>query len=202
MRWRMARPLVWDGVPGNCAFRFEKGSRDAVAAALASAAHIIALELVNNRVIIAPLEHRGALAEYDPATESFALTLSGQGVHGIRRDLAEAVFGIPQARLHVSAPDVGGGFGVKNGVYPEYIAVLWAARHLGRPVRWHSGHGEDFLTTAHGRDNVSRARLALDAGGAVPGAGRRDDRQSGRGDGDGRPRQFHQRARQRHGRRL
>jgi carbon-monoxide dehydrogenase large subunit len=158
-------PLVWDGVPGNCAFRFEKGNRDAVADALARAAHVIALELVNNRVIIAPLEHRGALALYDPATESFTLTLSGQGVHGIRRDLAEGVFGIPLDQLQVSAPDVGGGFGVKNGVYPEYIAVLWAARRLGRPVRWHSGHGEDFLTTAHGRDNVSRARLALDAAG-------------------------------------
>jgi carbon-monoxide dehydrogenase large subunit len=158
-------PVVWDDVPGNLAYRFEKGNREAVAAAMAGAAHCVAVELVNNRLIIAPLEHRGALATYDPVTESFALTLSGQGVHGIRRDLAEVMFGIPLDRLQVDAPDVGGGFGVKNGVYPEYAAVLWAARALARPVRWLSGHGEDFLTTAHGRDNVSRARLALDADG-------------------------------------
>jgi carbon-monoxide dehydrogenase large subunit len=158
-------PLVWDDVPGNCAFRFEKGNRAAVTAAFAAATHVVGVELVNNRLIIAPIEHRGALAEYDAATEGFSLMLSGQGVHGIRKDLAEIVFHIPLDRLEVSAPDVGGGFGVKNGVYPEYIAALWAARHLGRPVRWQSGHGEDFLTTAHGRDNVSRARLALDATG-------------------------------------
>lgn len=157
-------PVVWDDVPGNLAFRFEKGNR-AAAEAIAAAAHVAELTLVNNRVIIAPLEHRGAMAEYDPATETFSLLLSGQGVHGIRRDLAEAVFHIPLDRMQVAAPDVGGGFGVKNGLYPEYIAVLWAARALGRPVRWLSGHGEDFLATAHGRDNVSTARLALDASG-------------------------------------
>ena len=156
-------PLLWDGVPGNQAFLFQKGDPATVAAAFAGAAHQVGLELVNNRVIIAPIEHRGALATY--VDGQFTLTLSGQGVHGIRRDLAEAVFRIPLAQMQVVSPDVGGGFGVKNGVYPEYIMLLWAARHLGRPVRWQSGHGEDFVSTAHGRDNLTHARLALDDSG-------------------------------------
>ncbi len=158
-------PLLWDDVPGNLAFRFHKGDQGAVAAALAGAAHVVELELVNNRIIVAPLEHRGALATYEPATDTLILTLSGQGVHGIRRDLADAVFRVSPERIQVASPDVGGGFGVKNPVYPEYIALLWAARQLNRPVRWASGHGEDFLATAHGRDNFTRARLGLDATG-------------------------------------
>ena len=152
-------PLVWDDVPGNLSFRFRKGDRAAVADAMAAAVHTVELELVNNRVIVAPMEHRAALAVYAAASDVWSLTLSGQGVHGIRRDLAEAVFGVPLDRVQVASPDVGGGFGVKNPVYPEYVALLWAARQLGRPVRWACGHGEDFLTTAHGRDNVTRARL-------------------------------------------
>ena len=158
-------PLLWDGVPGNLAFRFAKGDRDAVAAGLAGAAHVAELTLVNNRIIVAPIEHRGALGEFDAATGVFSLLISGQGVHGIRRDLAHSVFGVPDESIQVACPDVGGGFGVKNPLYPEYIAVLWAARHLGRPVRWASGHGEDFVSTAHGRDNLTTARLGLDAAG-------------------------------------
>ena len=158
-------PLLWDDVPGNLSFRFQKGDRAAVVAAMAQAARIVELDLVNNRVIVTPLEHRAALATFDGEAGGFTLVLSGQGVHGIRRDLAESVFRCPPDRLQVSSPDVGGGFGVKNPVYPEYVAVLWAARRLGRPVRWASGHGEDFLATAHGRDNVTRARLGLDAAG-------------------------------------
>ena len=162
-------PLLWDGVPGNLAFTFRKGDPAAVAGAMAAAAHVASVTLVNNRVIVAPLEHRGCLAEYDPATQSFLLLLSGQGVHLIRRDLAEAVFHVPLKRVQVASPDVGGGFGVKNGLYPEYILALWAARALGRPVRWQSGHGEDFISTAHARDNLTQARLALDAAGSFLG---------------------------------
>ncbi|WP_254070226.1 xanthine dehydrogenase family protein molybdopterin-binding subunit [Acidisphaera sp. L21] len=158
-------PQLWDEIPGNLSYRFNKGDRAAVKAAMAKAAHVAALELVNNRLIITPLEHRGALAEYDPATEGFTLTISGQGVHGIRRDLAKTVFNLPLDRVHVICPDVGGGFGVKNPTYPEYAVVMWAARELGRPARWASGHGEDFVSTAHGRDNATRARLGLDGQG-------------------------------------
>ena len=155
-------PQLWDGVPDNRSFRFEKGDRSAVETAIAAATHVVELELVNNRVIVAPLEHRGAIGEYDAATESFHLMLSGQGVHGIRQPLADTVFRVPPERIQVACPDVGGGFGVKNGLYAEYVLVLWAARRFGRPVKWVSGHTEDFVSTAHGRDNISRARLALD----------------------------------------
>ncbi len=155
-------PVLWDDVPGNLAYVFRKGDPAAVAAAFAGAAHVAAVEVVNNRVIVAALEHRGCIGRF--ADGVFDLTLSGQGVHAIRRDLA-GVLGVPLAQVQLDCPDVGGGFGVKNALYPEYIAVLWAARELGRPVRWLSGHGEDFVSTAHGRDNLTRARLALDAGG-------------------------------------
>jgi carbon-monoxide dehydrogenase large subunit len=158
-------PLLWDDVPGNLAFRFRKGDAAAAQAAMAQAARVVELDLVNNRLIVAPMEHRSALGEYDAASETYALLLTGQGVHGIRRDLAASVFGVPLAQVQVSSPDVGGGFGVKNGLYPEYIMVLWAARLLGRPVRWESSHGEDFVSSAHARDNVSRARLGLAADG-------------------------------------
>ena len=156
---------IWDDVPGNLSYRFEKGDRAKVQAAFAEAAHVVELELVNNRLIVAPLEHRSAIGTYDPATETFHLLLTGQGVHGIRQPLAETVFQVPLAKVQVESPDVGGGFGVKNGLYPEWIIVLWAARRLRRPVRWRSDHGEDFVSTAHGRDNLTRARLALDATG-------------------------------------
>ena len=157
---------LWDDVPGNLSFRFERGDRAAVRAAFAAAAHVVELELVNNRVIVAPLEHRAAIAEYDGR---FHLLLAGQGVHGIRDPLADTVFRTPRDAIRVSCPDVGGGFGVKNALYPEYIMLLWAARHLGRPVRWASDHTEDFVSTAHGRDNLTRARLALDAAGSFLG---------------------------------
>ncbi len=158
-------PQLWDDVPNNVSYRFQKGDQAAVRAAFAGAAHVVELELVNNRLIVTPLEHRAAIGEYDPATQVFHLLLSGQGVHGIRQPLADAVFRVSPERVQVSCPDVGGGFGVKNGLYPEYVLVLWAARRFGRPVKWVSGHGEDFVSTAHGRDNVSRARLALDRDG-------------------------------------
>ena len=161
---RSGAPLLWENVPGNLAFTFRKGDAAAAEAALARAAHVAALTLVNNRVIVAPLEHRAAIGRYSEA-DGFDLVLSGMGVHQLRDDLAHAVFRVPPGRMHVSVPDVGGGFGVKNPLYPEPVLALWAARALGRPVRWASDHGEDFISTAHGRDNLTHARLGLDAGG-------------------------------------
>ena len=158
-------PQLWPSVAGNLAYVFEKGDRAAVAAAFTQAAHHVSLDLVNNRVIVAALEHRAAVGQFDPVTETFRLLFSGAQVHGIRDALADTVFRVPHAQMVVVAPDVGGGFGVKNALYSEYILVLWAARRLGRPVRWRSDHTEDFISTAHGRDNHTHARLALDASG-------------------------------------
>lgn len=157
-------PQVWPEAPGNLAFHYERGDRAAVTAAFAAAAHTVGLDLVNNRVVAAPLETRTALAEHDPATGRMRLLLSGQDVHGLRRDLAHC-FGVPPGMIHVVCPDVGGGFGMKNVVHPEHVALLWAARRLGRPVRWIADRTEDFLAGVHGRDNLTRARLALDADG-------------------------------------
>ena len=158
-------PQLWPSVPGNLAYLFEKGDRAAVATAFAGAAHEVSLDLVNNRVIVAALEHRTAVGQFEPATDSYRLLFSGAQVHGIRDALADTVFRVPRAQMVVVAPDVGGGFGVKNALYAEYILVLWAARRLGRAVRWRSDHGEDFVSTAHGRDNHTQARLALAADG-------------------------------------
>ena len=156
-------PLLWDQVTGNESFRFRKGDPDAVAAAFAAARHVVDIELVNNRLIIAPTETRSAIASFRDGT--YHLFLTAAGVHGIRNQLADAILRVPRDRVHVVAPDVGGGFGIKNCVYPEWVLMLVAAERLGRPVKWVETRAEDFISTAQGRDNVTRARLALDADG-------------------------------------
>ena len=158
-------PQLWDEAPGNLSYRFERRDKGAVDAAFAKAAHILEIELVNNRLVVAPIEPRAAIGTYDAAAGSFDLLLTGQGVHSLRRQLAEAVFHMPLERITVRAPDVGGGFGVKNFLYPEWVLVLWAARRLGLPVKWVAERGEEFISSAQGRDNRTRARLALDRDG-------------------------------------
>ena len=160
----------------------------------------VELELVNNRIVISATETRGAIGQHDAG--GFHLMFSGAGVHALRSQLADSVFRVPRAQMRVSCPDVGGGFGVKNALYPEWVMLLWAARHSGRPVKWIGERSEDFVTTAQGRDNVTRARLALDARGSLPGTGRRHNCQSRRVSFVRRSRQFHQCAGQRHGQRL
>jgi carbon-monoxide dehydrogenase large subunit len=158
-------PLLWDAAPGNLSFRFERGDMPAVAAAFAAAAHVVDIDLINNRLVPAPIEPRAAIGRYDAATGVFDLLLTGQGVHSLRRQLADSVFHVPPERITVRAPDVGGGFGVKNFLYPEWVLVLWAARRLGRPVKWLAERGEEFVGCAQGRDNHTKARLALDRDG-------------------------------------
>src|SRR5262249_444366 len=136
----------------------------AVQSAIAGAAHLVELELVNNRIVVSATETRGAIASYDEQN-GFHLQFSGAGVHALQSQLAKSVFRVPPDRMRVSCPDVGGGFGVKNALYPEWLMLLWAARHLNRPVKWIGERAEDFLTTAQGRGNLTHARLALDAEG-------------------------------------
>ena len=158
-------PLLFDEIPGNLAYRFQRGDRAATEAGLAASAHVVELELVNNRIVVTPIEPRAAIGSYDAASGTFELILTGQEVHTIRRQLAQFIFHVPLERVQVSAPDVGGGFGMKNFLYPEWVLVLWAARRLGRPVKWVGERGEDFLSSTQGRDNHTRARLALDDAG-------------------------------------
>ena len=155
---------IWPQAPGNLAFEFQAGDRQAVRTAMASATHVVELELSNHRVSAQPLEPRSGLATYDPDTGQFELTASAQGLHTIKRMVA-AVFGLPEARFRLRAPDVGGGFGLKNFLYPEWILLLWTARRHARPVKWVADRGEEFSAAAHGRDVHANARLALDAQG-------------------------------------
>jgi aerobic carbon-monoxide dehydrogenase large subunit len=152
---------LWD--TGNESYRFQKGDLAAVQAAFAAAAHVVDIEVVNNRLVIAPIETRAAIATWVDGV--FDLFVTAASVHAIRDQLADSVFRCGRNQIRVSAPDVGGGFGIKNCVYPEWVMLLWCARLLGRPVKWVEDRAEDFVSTAQGRDNFSRARLALDGDG-------------------------------------
>jgi len=112
-------PQLWPQAAHNTAFHIKKGDAAAVAQAMKDAAHIAEIDVMNNRVVVAPVETRAGIARWDAATGSFDLELTGQGLHGIRRQLAEFVFKLPLDRIRLHAPDVGGGFGTKNFLYPE-----------------------------------------------------------------------------------
>lgn len=155
---------VWDQAPGNLCFDWEAGDRAGAERGLAAAAHVTRLRLINNRVAPAPLEPRVALGAYDDET-GFTLYTPSQGVHGLQTYLSRDIFRVPKERVRVVTGDVGGGFGLKIFLFPEQVLVSWAARRLGRPVKWTGDRGEAFLGDIHGRDHVSEARLALDADG-------------------------------------
>jgi carbon-monoxide dehydrogenase large subunit len=156
------QPQVWNEAPGNLCFDWEVGDRSAVERAMAGARHRIALELVNNRVVVNSMEPRGAVAEYDPGEETYTLWSSTQGSHFVRNLLAANVFKIPENRIRVVTRDVGGGFGMKLFLYPEHILVLWAAKKIGRPVKWTPERADAFMTDTQGRDNITHLELALD----------------------------------------
>ena len=157
------RPQVWDEAKGNLSFAWEVGDRAAVERAAAAARHKVTLTLVNNRVVVNSMEPRGAIGEYDAGEDCFTLWSSTQGSHFVRNLLAEHVFHIPENRIRVVTPDVGGGFGMKLFLYPEHALVLWAAKRVGRPVKWVPDRADAFMTDTQGRDNVTRLDLALDA---------------------------------------
>ena len=156
------QPQVWDEAPGNLCFDWETGDRAAVERAIAGARHRISLELVNNRIVVNSMEPRGAIGEYDPGEDAYTLWSSTQGSHFVRNLLADSVFKIPENRIRVVTRDVGGGFGMKLFLYPEHILVLWAAKKIGRPVKWTPDRADAFMTDTQGRDNVTRLELALD----------------------------------------
>jgi carbon-monoxide dehydrogenase large subunit len=162
---RPGAPAVWDEVPDNVAFLWEAGNRDAVARAFAGAAHVTKLDFVVTRVAAAPLEPRAAVGEYDRRVGRYTLYTGIQAPHGLRTLLADQVLRVPHSQIRVVTGEVGGSFGMKSGVYPEPVLVLWAAKRLGRPVKWTSDRREGMVTDEHGRDNVSTAELALDASG-------------------------------------
>jgi carbon-monoxide dehydrogenase large subunit len=166
---RPGAPAVWDEAPDNIAFVWEAGPREAAARALAAAAHVTRLDFVVTRVAAAPLEPRAAVGEYDRRTGRYTLHTGTQMPHGVRNALADQVLKVPQSHVRVVTAEVGGSFGMRNGVYPELVLVLWAARRLGRPVKWTSDRREGFVSDEHGRDNVTTVELGLDADGRFVG---------------------------------
>ncbi|QQS12431.1 MAG: xanthine dehydrogenase family protein molybdopterin-binding subunit [Rhodospirillales bacterium] len=157
--------LVHDDVPGNLCYDWELGDKAAVAAAFAKAAHVTKIDLVNNRLIPNAMEPRAAAAEYDRGTGNYTLYTTSQNPHVARLVLSAFVLGIPEHKLRVVAPDVGGGFGSKIFIYAEETMCVWAAGKVGRAIKWTAERGESFMSDAHGRDHVSHAELALDKDG-------------------------------------
>ena len=157
---------IWDDVPGNLCLDWADGKEDECAAAFAKAAHTVSLDMVQNRVVVNSMETRNATGQYDPASESFTLHTGNQGSGGMRANIAR-IFDVPPEKVRVVSPDVGGGFGMKAGLYPEQCAVLIAAKIAGRPVRWSSDRTEAFLSDHHGRDMLTRAEGAFDAEGKI-----------------------------------
>ena len=158
-------PALWPQFPGNRCYSVAKGDAAATEAAFAAAAHVVSIEVTNQRLAAAPIEPRAYLGAYDQASQRFTLTANAGKPHPIRNTLARFVFKVAEDRIRVIAPDIGGGFGAKNVLYAEEILVLWAARRLGRPVRWVQERSEVFISDLQGRGQVNRASLALDADG-------------------------------------
>ena len=157
-------PQLWDVAPGNICFDWVAGDAAGTEAALASADHLVTLEMVNNRVITCFLEPRAALGIYDAATDRFTIHVGCQSLYALRGRIARPL-GVPADRIRVITRDVGGGFGSRNVIYPEYVAVLWAARKLARPMKWTARREEEFRTTAQARDTLLRGTLGLSRSG-------------------------------------
>ncbi|KPP88642.1 MAG: CoxL-like aerobic dehdyrogenase large subunit [Rhodobacteraceae bacterium HLUCCA08] len=158
-------PKVHDDLTSNLCYDwgFVEDNREAVDKAIREAAHVTTLELVNNRLVANPMEPRVAVGDYAPGTDESTLYTTSQNPHVIRLLMGAFVLGIPEHKLRVVAPDVGGGFGSKIFHYAEEAFCTFAAKQLRRPVKWTSTRSEAFLTDAHGRDHVTRIELALDA---------------------------------------
>ena len=166
---REGAPKVWDDCPnGNVAFRLMFGKKEIADAAFARAKHVVKLRLENNRLAPSSIEPRATLGDYDPADDSYTLYTSSQNPHGCRMEMAH-VFHVPENRIRVVAPDVGGGFGMKGTGCPDDALVLWASRRCGRPVKWTASRSEAMLTDTGGRDQVVSGEMALDENGRILG---------------------------------
>jgi len=158
-------PAIWDEAPGNICLDWEDGDASAVDAAFAAAAHVARVKLLDTRVAVAAMEPRAAIGAWDAASGRYTLTAGTQGVALVRKILAESVFKVPPQTIRVLTHDVGGGFGMKVQVYPEYAAVLYTAKRVGRPVKWRASRLESFLADTPGRDGLLEGELALAADG-------------------------------------
>ncbi|HEV8573561.1 MAG TPA: molybdopterin cofactor-binding domain-containing protein, partial [Dehalococcoidia bacterium] len=157
-------PQLYDDVPGNVALDFLWGEPDKAAEAFAKAAHVTKLSLRNTRVVVAAMEPRAGLCSYDKENQKWTLTVPGQGVWGQKTQLVD-MLGVTPDKVRIRSYHVGGSFGMKGSIYPEYICLVHAARALGRPVKWTDERSGSFLSDQHGRDHEMTAELALSAEG-------------------------------------
>jgi carbon-monoxide dehydrogenase large subunit len=160
-----SKTAVHDEAPNNVCYTWALGDRAAIDAAIAKAAHVTKLDFINNRLVPNALEPRAANATYSRADESYTLYVANQNPHVERLLMTAFVLGLPEHKVRVVAPDVGGGFGSKIYLYAEETALVWASKRVGRPIKWTADRSEAFLTDAHGRDHVTHAELALDKDG-------------------------------------
>lgn len=156
------KPVVWDECPGNVAFVHVGGDKDKTDAAFQDAAHVARERLVINRVVVAAMEPRACVGDYNAPADEYALYTTAQGAHTYRAAVAGKILKVPESKLRVVVQDVGGSFGMKSGIYPENGMVLLAAKRLGRPVKWTSTRSEAVLSDSQGRDNVVTVELSLD----------------------------------------
>lgn len=161
--------LVHEDASGNLSFTWELGDKEAATAALDAAHHVTSYELVNQRLIPNAIEPRSAIGHHNSATDELTLYTSSQNPHLIRLLLCAFVTGLPEHKVRVISPDVGGGFGSKIFHYPEEVLCAWAARKTGRPVKWTAERSESFVTDAQGRDHITKARMGFDADGKITG---------------------------------
>jgi carbon-monoxide dehydrogenase large subunit len=160
-------PKVWEDNPnGNLAFTLAFGDEKATEAAFARAKHVVKLSMVNNRVTPVSMEPRTAIGDYNAADDFFTLYTSSQNPHGVREEMA-GLLHVNENQLRVVAPDVGGGFGLKGGSFPDDVLVLWASKKLRRPVKWVATRSESMMTDHTGRDLISHGEIALDEKGKI-----------------------------------
>ena len=158
-------PLLWDAAPRNLCYDWNIGDEAAVDAALAKSAHVTRIGILNNRLVPNAMEPRAYIGEFDRGTGDYTLHTTSQNPHAIRLLMGAFVLKLPEHKLRVVAPDVGGGFGSKIYHYAEEAVVTWAAGQLARPVKWTADRHESFISDAQGRDHVSEAALGLDKDG-------------------------------------
>ncbi|MFQ5983098.1 MAG: xanthine dehydrogenase family protein molybdopterin-binding subunit [Woeseiaceae bacterium] len=154
-------PAVWEDAPDNVCFDWEIGDAAATDEAFANAAHVSSIDIVNSRLIPNAIEPRCAIGDYDSGKDEYTLTTTSQNPHVIRLLMGAYVLGIPEHKLRVISPDVGGGFGSKIAHYAEEAIVTWASKRVNRPVKWTADRSESFMSDAHGRDHITHAELAL-----------------------------------------
>ncbi len=163
-------PAIWEQAPNNLAFTLMMGNKDATDAALGGAKHVVTLKLNNSRITANSIEPRAAIGQYHPDADNYTLHSTSQNPHGTRSAVAGNVLRIPETKLRVISPDVGGGFGMKHGGYPEDALVVWASRRVGgRPVKWVGTRSEALLGDSQGRDQVVTGELAIDEHGKILG---------------------------------